>query len=215
MEVIGAIASSRRGFAPERFFNSWRGWPHLPRALGCTVLCALLLTASAACFGVTTYTYDASKRLASVSYADGTQIRYGYNLAGNIVSRVVGRVTDPVYTLDVDGSVSGSKYNALTDGLLYIRFLIGLSGPSLTNNALGSTATRLDGTAIKNYLDAFGLAGDIDGNGRVDAATDGLLVLRYLFGLRGAALIAGVAIDPLGTRKSAPEIEAYLQTLMP
>ena len=117
MEVIGAIASSRLGSAPERFFNSWRGWPHLPRALGCTVLCALLLTASAACFGVTTYTYDASKRLASVSYADSTQIRYGYNLAGNIVSRVVGRVTDPVYTLDVDGSVSGSKYNALTDGL--------------------------------------------------------------------------------------------------
>lgn len=215
MEVIGAIASSRLGSAPERFFNSWRGWPHLPRALGCTVLCALLLTASAACFGVTTYTYDASKRLASVSYADGTQIRYGYNLAGNIVSRVVGRVTDPVYTLDVDGSVSGSKYNALTDGLLYIRYLFGLTGSSLTNNALGSTATRLDGTAIKNYLDAFGLAGDIDGNGRVDAATDGLLVLRYLFGLRGAVLIAGVAIDPLGTRKSAPEIEAYLQTLMP
>ena len=179
------------------------------------MLCALLLTASAACFGVTTYTYDASKRLASVSYADGTQIRYGYNLAGNIVSRVVGRVSDPVYTLDVDGSVSGSKYNALTDGLRYIRYLFGLTGPSLTNNALGSTATRLDGTAIKNYLDAFGLAGDIDGNGRVDAATDGLLVLRYLVGLRGAALIAGVAIDPLGARKSAPEIEAYLQTLMP
>ena len=215
MEVIGAIASSRRGFAPERFFNSWRGWPHLPRALGCTVLCALLLTASAACFGVTTYTYDASKRLASVSYADSTQIRYGYNLAGNIVSRVVGRVSDPVYTLDVDGSVSGSKYNALTDGLLYIRYLFGLTGSSLTNNALGSTATRLDGTAIKDYPDAFGLVGDIDGNGSVDAATDGLLVLRYLFGLRGAALIAGVAIDPLGARKSAPEIEAYLQTLMP
>ena len=31
---------------------------------------------------------------------------------------------------------------------------------------------------------------DIDGNATVDALTDGVLVVRYLFGLRGAALIA-------------------------
>ena len=41
-----------------------------------------------------------------------------------------------------------------------------------------------------------------------------LLVIRYLFGLRGAALIAN-AVDAQATRKTAPEIEAYLQTLMP
>ena len=51
-------------------------------------------------------------------------------------------------------------------------------------------------------------------NGRVDALTDGLLVIRYLFGLRGAALIAN-AVDPAGTRKTAADIEAYLQTLIP
>ena len=167
-----------------------------------------------AALDVTTYANDASKRLTSVSYVDGTQIRYGYDLAGNIVSRVVGKVTDPVNTLDVDGSAPGSKYDALTDGLLNIRYLFGLTGTSLTNSALGSTATRLDGAAIKAYLDTFGLAGDIDGNGRVDALTDGLLVIRYLFGLRGASLIAN-AVDPAATRKTAAEIEAYLQTLMP
>jgi hypothetical protein len=48
----------------------------------------------------------------------------------------------------------------------------------------------------------------------VDALTDGLLVLRYMFGLRGGALIAG-AIDPLATRTTPDAIEAYLQTLMP
>jgi hypothetical protein len=42
----------------------------------------------------------------------------------------------------------------------------------------------------------------------------GLLIIRYLFGLRGDALIAG-AIDPKATRKTAADIEAYLQTLMP
>ena len=33
---------------------------------------------------------------------------------------------------------------------------------------------------------------DIDGNGRFDALTDGLLVLRSMFGLTGAPLISGV-----------------------
>ena len=80
--------------------------------------------------------------------------------------------------------------------------------------ALGSTATRFDAGSIKIYLDTLGLAGDIDGNGRVEALTDGLLIWRYLSGRRGAALITGAA-DPAGTRKTAGEIEAYLQTLMP
>jgi hypothetical protein len=41
-----------------------------------------------------------------------------------------------------------------------------------------------------------------------------LLITRYLFGLRGDPLIAG-AVGPLAKRKTAPDIEAYLQTLMP
>ena len=32
---------------------------------------------------------------------------------------------------------------------------------------------------------------DIDGNGRLEATTDGLLMTRYLLGLRGAALVTG------------------------
>lgn len=56
------------------------------------------------------------------------------------------------------------------------------------------------------------LATDIDGNGVVDALTDGLLLLRWQFGLRGASLIAG-AVDPNATRNTAPLIEAYLAGL--
>jgi len=41
-----------------------------------------------------------------------------------------------------------------------------------------------------------------------------LLIIRYLFNLRGDALIKG-AVDPLATRTTAADIEAYLQTLMP
>ena len=53
------------------------------------------------------------------------------------------------------------------------------------------------------------LATDIDGNGEVDALTDGLLLLRWQFGLRGAALIAG-AVGANATRNTAALIEAYL-----
>ena len=50
---------------------------------------------------------------------------------------------------------------------------------------------------------------DIDGNGTVDAATDGLLVLRYLLGMRGSTLITG-ALGTHPSRCDATSIEAYL-----
>jgi hypothetical protein len=55
---------------------------------------------------------------------------------------------------------------------------------------------------------------DIDGNGEVAPLTDGLLVLRFLFGFTGATLVAG-AIDTVAcTRCNSPAIEAYLATLI-
>ena len=55
---------------------------------------------------------------------------------------------------------------------------------------------------------------DVDGNDKVDALTDGLLILRYSFGLTGDSLIGGVVASD-ATRTTAEEIEAYLETLMP
>jgi hypothetical protein len=54
---------------------------------------------------------------------------------------------------------------------------------------------------------------DIDGDGGVDALTDGLLLLRYSFGLSGDALTSGV-VSPNATR-SAQDIEDYLRSVMP
>jgi len=115
--------------------------------------------------------------------------------------------------LDVDASETVTQCDALTDGLLIIRYLFGLSGPSLTVNALGPTATRTDPDAIKGYLDGIRNSLDVDGNGTADGLTDGLLIIRYLFGLRGEALIAN-ALDPQATRTSAEGVEAYVQTMM-
>jgi hypothetical protein len=55
----------------------------------------------------------------------------------------------------------------------------------------GATATRNTG-AIQAYLDQFKPTLDVDANGESDALTDGLLIVRYLSGLRGSALTAGV-----------------------
>ncbi len=55
---------------------------------------------------------------------------------------------------------------------------------------------------------------DIDGNGAVEPLTDGLLVLRYLFGFRGATLITG-AVGGGCTRCDAPAIEGYIAGVAP
>jgi glucose/arabinose dehydrogenase len=49
---------------------------------------------------------------------------------------------------------------------------------------------------------------DIDGNGVPEAATDGLLILRYLLGYRGAALTADAT--GAGATRSTSQIEMYL-----
>ncbi|MBP8296760.1 MAG: DUF11 domain-containing protein, partial [Burkholderiales bacterium] len=116
-----------------------------------------------------------------------------------------------VRTLDVDGN---GPYDALTDGLLVIRYLFGLTGQSLTDFALGSGAQRGDPAAVLGYLADVRPRLDVDGNGAADALTDGLLIVRYLFNRRGTALTEG-AIGAGATRGTAPAIELYIQGLRP
>jgi hypothetical protein len=53
---------------------------------------------------------------------------------------------------------------------------------------------------------------DVDGDGAIQPLTDGLLILRYDFGFRGATLITG-AVGSGCTRCDAPSIEAYLASV--
>jgi len=55
---------------------------------------------------------------------------------------------------------------------------------------------------------------DIDGNGSFDALKDGLIILRFAFGLKGEALIQG-ALASGSLRTDAAEVEAYLNSLVP
>lgn len=49
---------------------------------------------------------------------------------------------------------------------------------------------------------------DVDGNGSVDPNVDGMLLLRFLSGFRGASLVSGLTIP--GPRSSAEAIEAFI-----
>ena len=50
---------------------------------------------------------------------------------------------------------------------------------------------------------------DIDGNGRIEATTDGLLMTRYILGIRGPALTNG-ALGVGAARTDPADIAAYL-----
>ena len=119
--------------------------------------------------------------------------------------------TIPSGSLDIDGN---ENYDALTDGLLLLRGMFGLDGSALVTGTVASDATYIESVDIESRIEILGDLADIDGNGDIDALTDGLLTLRYLFGLEGDTLIAGVVASD-ATRTSAADIEAHLKTLMP
>ena len=112
--------------------------------------------------------------------------------------------------LDIDGN---GQYDALTDGLLLLRGMFGLTDTALISGALAPDATFTTGAEITSEINGLGNSIDIDGNGSADALTDGLIILRYLFGLREDVLINGV-IAPNATLSDASDIGAKIQSLM-
>ena len=119
--------------------------------------------------------------------------------------------TIPSGSIDLDGN---GEYDALTDGLLLLRGMFGLDGNALIGGTVASNATYTAAVDIESRIAILGDLADIDGNGQIDALTDGLLTLRYLFGLQGNTLINGVVAND-ATRDTAEEIEAHLKTMMP
>ena len=109
-----------------------------------------------------------------------------------------------IFDFNSDNAQDSSK-----DGVLVIRHLFGLTDESLVKD-LSQSVT--DSTSISVKINALDIKLDIDGNGAVDALTDGILLYRYLDGHRGQSLTRGV-IAPNAKRFSADQIEVYLESL--
>jgi hypothetical protein len=94
--------------------------------------------------------------------------------------------------------------------------MFGIRGESLIDNAVADNCTNCEASEIEPIVKQCADSGitDIDGNGEVDALTDGLLNIRYIFGIRDAALIEDSLADDC-TRCSAVDIGNYVESLIP
>ena len=118
------------------------------------------------------------------------------------------KATDLSWDVDSDGNI-----DALTDGLLLLRYTFGLRGNDLASGAV-STDSPLSLSAVETRIELTLPIADIDGSGEIDALTDGLIILRYLFDINDDSLISGVVADN-ATRSSLLEISQHLIDHMP
>ncbi|MBT3428771.1 MAG: family 16 glycosylhydrolase [Gammaproteobacteria bacterium] len=114
------------------------------------------------------------------------------------------------FTLDVDDD---GQVDPLTDGLLIMRYLFGFSGEALTKDAVGIGAGRFGAAQLVDHLDQNKSYLDIDGDATELPLTDGLLIIRFLFGFEGEPLLEG-SLDPAATRKLPAEIASYFTTII-
>ena len=89
-------------------------------------------------------------------------------------------------SIDLDGNGS---YDALTDGLLLLRHLYGVTGSELVAGVVATDADSAEPSEIEARIATLGNNIDIDADGNIAPDTDGLIILRFLFGLRGESLL--------------------------
>ncbi len=117
-------------------------------------------------------------------------------------------------TLDIDGD---SRYLPETDGLLIARFIRGLTGPALTQGAVAISggARRTIDSDILNYLNGLGNLLNVDQVSTVNN-NDALLILRWLFGYRDVALVAGLPLPPgMNAIQFADTVRNQIEQLTP
>ena len=113
---------------------------------------------------------------------------------------------------DVDGN---GHAIALGDGLIIQRFLQGMTGLSLVAGVVDLNGTRTTPEDIIAYLEPLRTTMlDVDCNGEADAGTDGMMILLFLFGIRGESLIDGF-VNSTGCRTNAVTIERFLSSFLP
>ena len=126
------------------------------------------------------------------------------------------------FNIDIDKSMQADDPRPLTDGLLITRYLFGFRGNNLISGAVDQVnGKRKDASAIADWIERGRVEPstcddqddyvhlDVDKNGEVTALTDGIMIIRHLFGYTGTNLTAG-ATGPNAMRTIANEIANYI-----
>jgi hypothetical protein len=98
------------------------------------------------------------------------------------------KVVAPPPILDIDDSAPTTIYDAASDGVLLLRYLLGYRGTVLVAGAI-SPGARRDAAQIAAHVAANLSRFDVDGDGQTLALTDGVMILRRLLGISNAAVI--------------------------
>ena len=106
---------------------------------------------------------------------------------------------------------SSQPASALMDGILVARYMSGVRGSNLLTGVVSSQS--IDLTVLENHLELAQYQLDVDGDGLREAQVDGLLLARYLIGLRNNALIEGINLNG-SPRNTASSLTAYLISVL-
>jgi uncharacterized repeat protein (TIGR01451 family) len=169
-----------------------QNWPNQPLPLDLVTL-------------VFTVKDDAPEGLTSVNVTKITG-HTGYDFIGT------DSVIDVILcNLDVDGN---GVADGGTDGIMLIRYLFEIRGNALIYEAVADDCTRCTAGDIEAFFNDCGYMLDVDGNGVADGGTDGIMLIRYLFEIRGDALTYEAVADDC-TRCTADIIEGFLLSFIP
>ncbi len=111
-----------------------------------------------------------------------------------------------IFDIDDDSIVDNN-----TDGKLILRYLFDFEGPWVIEGALGVNAKRNTKEKIMGYFTCLKNKSvlDVDGDGKMDALSDGILIVRYISGFPSDKLANG-AISRNATRTTSAEVLSFL-----
>jgi hypothetical protein len=132
---------------------------------------------------------------------------YAVNAAGEGLGSSPGGVA-AFAPLNIDGSTA-TIYDAATDGVMILRYLAGVRGDAISDGVIGGTATRTS-AQIATYLEKIKTQLDIDGDGVLNAATDGLLIVRFMVGRASSSSYINGVFNPSGIRNNEDDITSWL-----
>ena len=111
-------------------------------------------------------------------------------------------------TIERDPDAEGNPNRPAQNAMMVARDLLGVSGPALVAGLSDANPTTV-AARVKEGRDSLTL--DVDKDLAV-TGIDGILIVRYKFGMRGEALLQGLYTDETGKEKEPPSSPKVVET---